>query len=1159
MTATTDSALRVELLGPVRAWARPHEEVELGSLRPRAVFAVLALRVGSVVPREELIDGVWGEEAPPTAEGSLYTYVSQLRKALEPDRRRGVAARLLVSVGSGYSLRVDPGDVDAVAFERLGERARRQLSEQDAEGALRSLDAALAMWRGDALSGLTGPFARAQRQRLGELRVAARELRAEAALANGLHANVVAELSSLVREHPLREQPRALLMLALYRCGRGAEALDVYRQTRQVLVDELGVRPSPRLRALHQQVLSDDPALLPPTAAAVVVTPAAASARSSVTLPRPQLPGAPVLVGREGEERVVREALHDVRAGHGRALWVEGEMGIGKSALVAATLAHAAEAGAQVAHAVADELGRGFPLRLALDCLGVHTRSPDPRRVAISRALRDDQPGRSVLGGGDPVLTAIDRLVDLVEQLCQEAPLALALDDLQWADEASMELWHRLCVRVDRLPLLLVGAARPLPRRPEVEQLRRDVRVRGGELLTPQPLDQDDVAGMVGDLVGAVPGPGLRRITARAGGNPLYVREVADALVREGVVHVGEGTADVGPDALDRVPVSLVSAVADRLGFLSEATREVLRSAALLGGEFAVNDLALVLSRPVSELVKPFEEAVEAGVLRDAGLRLAFRHPLIRQALYEGMPGGLRVALHHQAAQTLAEAGAPVENVARQLLAAEGDVAAWVVDWLAGAAPALTYRAPLVAIELLRRCTGSTPVRDARWATLTAHLSSVLFRMGRDVEAEESARRALPRLTDPDRVAEVRWVLAYVPYRASRAEAALVALHEALEDPVLPDVWRARLVSLLALVQRAGVGDLEASAASAREAVALGERVDDRFSVGQALEVLWQVDAVRRDYTAAVGHLDRALAVVGTDISLADLRLVLLDNRIFTLQCLDRTADAEADLRLAFEIAGHGTPVAGLRVAAAVHHFWLGGWEEVVAQIDAVLEDSSGFTGFGLREGGPVLLLHGVAALVAAHRDDSARLGAHLDAGENLPLVTAADRENCDFLVAARAASADRDGDPARAASVLGGILDTRYAQMMLRHQWLPDLVRYALACGDAATAHEAAAACEAEAARETTRARAAAAARRCRGVLDGDPDGLTGVIAHYRAVGRAFELAQTLEDQAVLLARRGLVTEADGALTEALALYRGFGAAWDERRARARVLDRSV
>ncbi len=408
-------------------------------------------------------------------------------------------------------------------------------------------------------------------------------------------------------------------------------------------------------------------------------------------------------------------------------------------------------------------------------------------------------------------------------------------------------------------------------------------------------------------------------------------------------------------------------------------------------------------------------------------------------------------------------------------------------------------------------------------------------------------------LRDPNLIAEVRWALAYVPYRSSHADESLAALADALADPVLPDVWRARLTAQLALVRRAGVGEMETAAKTARHAIELGELAGDPFTIGLALEVLWQVDAVRRDYASAVGFLDQGLDVVGSDLSLIDLRLLLLDNRVFTLQCLDRLDEATADLALAVRLAGRSHPVATLHVSAAVHHFWLGEWDEALSRIDMVLNDPA-FTGFGLREGGgPEVLMHGVAALIAAHRDDTARLETHLEAGLHRPQITVADRENCDFLIAAQAMAEWRQGNATAAIAVLGAILDTKYSMMMLRHQWLPGLVRLALEHGDVDTARAAVAVCEREAAQERTPARAAAAAQWCRSVLDGDPDGLREVIDHYLAVGRTFELAQTLEDHAALLHQAGRTTEAETARARALTGYRSFGAALDIRRAERR------
>jgi DNA-binding SARP family transcriptional activator/tetratricopeptide (TPR) repeat protein len=1132
-----DQQLHVDVLGPVRALVGGRE-VPLGSARPRAVFAVLALRSERVVPRDDIIDGVWGDRVPATAVGSLHTYISALRTSLNPDRGRGAKSCLLTSSRAGYWLHLDPRRLDAVGFAALREQGLAALASGDPVCAVQTLDAALAFWRGDALSGLPGPYAEGQRVRLGELHVATRELRAQAALAAGLHADVIGDLTTLVSEHPLREEPRVLLMLALHRCGRSSEALEKYREARHAWVTELGLDPGPALRSLHDRILADDPGLRAPEPSVAAVGPTPRAARRSRPLE--------ALAGRESELIAVEGLLNGIAAGRGGLLWVEGEMGIGKSMVVASCLARAERAGFQVAHAVGDELRQPLPLAVMLECLGIGADTEDPSRARIWAGLREN-PGRSVLDGGDPVVGAVDRMVALVEQQCAAGPTVVALDDLHWADIASILTWHRLTVVTERFPLLLIGATRPVPHRVEIDRLRGDVERRSGRVLRLEPLTTSAVDDMLGELLGAPPGPGLRQVATQASGNPLYVREIAEALLRARALQIADGRADVPVDFVTHAPSSLINAVSGRLGYLSETTRDVLRWATLLSSDFTVAQLSVVVDRPVRDLVVAVNEAFAAGVLRDGGTVLGFRHPVIRQALYESVAGALRVAMHHQAARALADSGAPVEHVAEQLLAAQGDSEPWVVDWLISQAAGLTFRAPLVAVELLRRIVAAGGAGEERRTALRAQLSGVLFRIGRDVEAAEHARRALPVLRDANLAAQLRWILAYVPYRASRADEALAALSEALDDPHLPPVWRARLMSLLALVQRAGIGDSSAAARPAGAAVALGEQAGDRFAVGQALEVLWQVDAVRRDYAAAVRHLDRAMAIVDGDLSLTDLELVLLDNRMFTLQCLDRLDDASADLRRARGVGGRGAPAAGVHVAAAVHAFWLGHWDEALAELSG-LQDCPDFTGFGLREGGPLLLLHGVAALICVHCDNDG-VRRHLQAGMNLPLVTAADRENCDFLVAAEAMEAARGGDPAGAAAMLSALLNGGDVQMMLRHQWFPWLVRLALETGDTSTAHAAVLACEAEAMQETTRARAAASARRCRALLQVDPDALSAVVDHYRTVGRSFELAETLEDQARLLRQRGRDVEASAVLGEAVVLYQRMGASWNIRR----------
>ncbi|MEU7043677.1 BTAD domain-containing putative transcriptional regulator [Streptomyces varsoviensis] len=257
------TAPRFKLLGPVRAElaGRP---LKLGPPQQRAALAVLLLRDGRSASLVDLMAALWGEEPPPRAVGTLRTYISRLRSLLEPARRAHQPSRLLVSTPDGYALRIPDGLLDAAEFERRLAAAARARAAGDPAAGHRELRQALALWDGTALAGLPGPYAERERDRLGELRVTAREDLFDFALRLGRHADTVAELRAFAAEHPLRERAQGLLMQALHRGGRQAEALAVYAETRRILAGGLGVEPGPELAALHTTVLAGEPSL-PPT------------------------------------------------------------------------------------------------------------------------------------------------------------------------------------------------------------------------------------------------------------------------------------------------------------------------------------------------------------------------------------------------------------------------------------------------------------------------------------------------------------------------------------------------------------------------------------------------------------------------------------------------------------------------------------------------------------------------------------------------------------------------------------------------------------------------------------------------------------------------------------------------------------------------------
>ncbi|MBB4688343.1 AfsR/SARP family transcriptional regulator [Amycolatopsis jiangsuensis] len=369
--------MAVSLLGPVRV--RDGEtEIDLGPAGRRSLFALLALRTGTTVRLDELIDGLWGETAPKTAEGIVYTYVSALRKALEPRRARGSAPRVLTGTRAGYALRLPADAIDACRFEAAEGQARRRSAAGDFVGARAQCDAALREWSGPPLAGATGPFAEAERSRLALLKLDVEELRCAALLETGGAGHAATALSALTAENPLHERLHELLMLALSRTGRQAEALRVYQGIRGQLVDELGIEPGPALRRMHERVLTGESAAPATTPGPIRVVPA-------------QLPhGIAEFVGREDEARRLRELCESTSAGASGGSVVisaiDGCAGVGKTALAV-----------HVAHEVAESFPDG---QLFLDLRGFDPRhSPITPEAALAQLLRSLGADAEVISG----------------------------------------------------------------------------------------------------------------------------------------------------------------------------------------------------------------------------------------------------------------------------------------------------------------------------------------------------------------------------------------------------------------------------------------------------------------------------------------------------------------------------------------------------------------------------------------------------------------------------------------------------------------------------------------------------------------------------------------------------------------------------------------
>ncbi|UNO41435.1 BTAD domain-containing putative transcriptional regulator [Streptomyces sp. MST-110588] len=359
--------LRFTVLGPVRAW-RGATPLAAGSPQQRALLAALLLRGGRTATAPELVDALWGEEPPHAALAALRTYASRLRKAL------GADADILASESGGYAIRpVDahPLDLDIDHAESYAAEAEKAKASGDRCRARELLDSALALWDGEPLAGLAGPYVETQRTRLEEWRLSLIETRLELDLEVGCHTEAISELTALTAAHPLRERLRELLMLALYRSGRQAEALAVYADTRRLLADELGVDPCASLSELQQRILRADPDLDAPAAA-----PDGQGSNEPVFLRPQQLPA--TVADFTGRAAFVRELSEQLTTAEGRVMAVSAVTGIG--GVGKTTLA------VHVAHAATDHFPDG---QLYVDLQGAGHTPSEPEAVlgAFLRAL----------------------------------------------------------------------------------------------------------------------------------------------------------------------------------------------------------------------------------------------------------------------------------------------------------------------------------------------------------------------------------------------------------------------------------------------------------------------------------------------------------------------------------------------------------------------------------------------------------------------------------------------------------------------------------------------------------------------------------------------------------------------------------------------------
>jgi DNA-binding SARP family transcriptional activator len=726
--------------------------VRLGGIKERCLLAALAVHCGEAVSAAYLVDALWGDDPPRTASKTLQTYVLRVRRALA-----AAGGPTIVTLPTGYCLRAAPGMVDAGLAESLIGEGRQEIAGGDPAAATRLLRMALDLWRGPALAEFADrPFAAAEALRLEELREAALEDLFDAELALGHHHEVVGSLEALVASSPLRERRWGLLMLALYRDGRQAEALDAYGRLRQVLAQDLGVDPGAELRHLHQAILQQSPIL---------------------TWPQQRSPQATArgYFGRAREMSRLLGRFERAADGCGGVIVLAGEPGIGKSHALQ-QLADGARASSAIVLAGRCVEGVWAPPFCAFaEAIAGYGESVRPERLRADLGLAGSALVRIAprLSELLPDLTAPPslqpdeerfRLLDAAAQfftaLSARAVVLLVLDDLQWADAGTAMMMRHVARSCRQRPLLVAGAYRTTE--VATEDLLTDVL---GALqaetecttIRLRALGAEAVGQLVAAEAGAPVSPSLiTAIAAHTGGNPFFAKEMIRHLVEERALHENSSGALEASLPLVAVPEGVRQVLARRCARLPAGANRLAECASGAAGPFLFPVAAAAADLGDDAALAALDELLAAGLIRPGEVpeRYEFGHALVRQAIYDTLSPSRQARLHRRLAHALEEARArvsgcaePAEVVAQYAGSrALPGAAAGVAAAIEAADLAQAAGAHETAVAFLTTATDLAGTGDERLTTVRARLGLALAWALRYDEAVTAARAAAEQI-----------------------------------------------------------------------------------------------------------------------------------------------------------------------------------------------------------------------------------------------------------------------------------------------------------------------------------------------------------------------------------------------------------------------------
>jgi DNA-binding NarL/FixJ family response regulator len=853
------------------------------------------------------------------------------------------------------------------------------------------------------------------------------------------------------------------------------------------------------------------------------------------------------LRGRQVQLKTLSDQLDALQAGRGGTVLLTGVTGMGKTALLGAAESMARERGIRVFRGTGDIAGQVVPLGPLLEAL-----------VSVPDAPVDPAVLRDLSQSPDQRFWLLREMQEALERAALRAPVLISVDDVQWADAATLAALGTLPRQLTTHRILWMLAARTGDLAPAASTAVHRLEAASALKITLNPLDRTAVADVAEDLLGGVPDPSLLKALEGVRGQPFLLLELLRGLHQERLVEVDSGIARLTGT---RIPLRFVDSVNRQLAHLSPGSRDALQMACVLGRRFSADELAGLTGTTPAAILAALREAMAAGLVTEDGDRVAFRHDLVREAVDAALPRTVRQSLRRQAVEVMLRYGAPPSDVAELVMdvAQPGDGQAIAI--LRRAATETGRVSPTVASQLSRRALDLTPRGDPGRGPLTAETLAYLMYAGKAAEAVKLMTAGAGDLTDSAAEAEARLSLAHLSMQYSSADM-VEQCQRALELPDVPGLLRVQLLSFLSL----GLdlfGDVSGAERAARDAVDAAQASGDPVSevvtmVPRAAQAL-----ARGDWRQAIDLISEALARQHATEGMA-VRLSLPDAwQTLAFIVVARLDEAFAIIDSGMKTAQRDGVSANIRVWSMMRFralFCSGQLADARAEAEATIEmaDEIGDGGYGYINHvaryilGRVALHTGDPSGLVQARRSAARLSEEHESPSSQRLGA--------WLMAL---VADADGDAALAAQagvheldpLAGGLLS---ATSPRSYADSAALARILLDAGRRADAESAVTRLEDFAARHPDFPFLGCAALHARAVLDGDPDTALRAVALSSGDPRPLVRAAVLEDAGRLLPE-ARAAEAVPLLESALASYAGVGAERDAARVRRLLRARGV